>query len=93
LEWDSTNDIVENPKALLRFCLTGVNGKRLAIEQGKPTNPTEAEGDAPPALLVPLPDVGDQSQWVVPVSEYPEARGEAFAVTQKVIDQLEAAAR
>ncbi|MCP4330930.1 MAG: hypothetical protein GY791_21285 [Alphaproteobacteria bacterium] len=89
LKWDSTHDVIERPDALLRFCLTGIRGRRLAIQQGKVEGVTrEADLAKHPGIHIPLPDVDSAQGWVQPKSAYPKARGDSFMITQRVIDQL-----
>ncbi len=89
LEWDSTHDIVERPKELLRFCLSGAKGRALAIEQGRTTQRPGATPEAElPAVNVGLPEVDGPYGWVRPRSTFPEARGESFLIMERVIEQL-----
>lgn len=93
LKWEITHDPATQPQALLEFCLTGKEGWQLAKEQGKlAAGVTRSTGDDQSSrVLVALPDVDDAAKWVVPAAAYPQARSDAIAITQRVIDQLTAA--
>ncbi len=93
LKWEIAHDPAHQPQALLEFCLTGREGWQLAKEQGKlAAGVTSGTGDDQSRrVLVALPDVDDAAKWVVPAAAYPQARSDAIAITQRVIDQLTAA--
>ena len=95
VEWEIARDPAEQPKTLLDFCLTGKEGWRLAQEQGKieAGKPGGTDEKGRRRVLVQLPDVDNAADWVVPASAYAQARSDAISITQRVIDQLIAAAK
>lgn len=93
LSWEQSYPAPSRSDDLLKFCLTGQRGRQLAIDQGKVAQGEEI-GTGPDGtryIKVPMPDVTDPADWVIPPADHPAAREEARNVTRRVIANLRAA--
>jgi len=91
ITWDESHPTAERPDDLLAFCLTGVRGRELAVEQGLlEQGEIDGDGGETALLRIPLPTVDDPGEWVVPAARHAALRAEARAVTGRVVAGLEA---